>query len=321
VRPLEVAAPGAAPERPSQPAIPLARDPHRSQRLTPPAAGDWHRSMAVLTLRLLARIARNAAARHGSRLLLTPLRRTPSRDECGLLATARREWIPFAGLQIPVWLWEGASYRPPTVLLVHDWGGCAADLAAFVGPLRREGARVVAFDAPAHGAASGDCTDLGEIAAIVAMLLRRHAEWAPPRGIVAHGFGTLASTLAAATGAPVERFVFLAAAESHEPYLDSFRLETRLDEALLERVRLQVEARLGQTLESIRGARLVRNLERPLLAFHDADDAEIDIEHSRRLVDRWTGAQLVRTYGLGHRGLLHRDAVIAAAVEHLLVVP
>ncbi len=41
----------------------------------------------------------------------------------------------------------------PTVYLVHGWAGHAGQLAPFVAPARRAaGFRVVAFDAPSHGA-------------------------------------------------------------------------------------------------------------------------------------------------------------------------
>lgn len=319
--PLEVAARTAAHEPESRAMIPLSRDPSRSQRVEAGSERGWRRGLAALALRVVARFSRAATVRRGAELFLSPSRRSLNAKDGEVFAAARREWLPFGGQHFPLWIWEGASYRPPTVLLIHDWGGRAADLAAFVAPLRREGARVVAFDAPAHGEASGHQLDVVELAATVAILLRRHSEWAPPRGIVAHGFGALAATIAVATGGRAERLVYLAAAENFDPYLDSFRRETGLDEGLLEGVRQSVERRVGRTLESLRGGRLVCDLDRPLLAFHDADDPEVDWEHSRRLVDRWTGARLVRTYGLGHRGLLQRDAVVAATVEHLMAEP
>ncbi|MGZ5446135.1 MAG: alpha/beta hydrolase [Thermoanaerobaculia bacterium] len=45
------------------------------------------------------------------------------------------------------WSWgEG-----PAVLLVHGWGGHAAQFQSFVEPLVRAGFRAIAFDAPSHG--------------------------------------------------------------------------------------------------------------------------------------------------------------------------
>jgi hypothetical protein len=281
------------------------------------AERDWARSFAALSLRLRSQFSRASAVRRGAELFLSPARRALGRRGKEALAAARREWLPFAGRHFPFWIWDGASYRPPTVLLIHDWGGRAADLAAFVAPLRREGARVVAFDAPAHGEASGHQTDIVEFAATVAAMLRRHSEWAPPRGLVAHGFGALAATLAVATGARAERLVFLAAVESLDPYLEQFRRETGLGEPLLEAIRVDVERRVGRTFDSVRGGRAACALNRPLLAIHDADDAEVAWEHSRRLVDRWTHSRLQRTFGLGHRGLLDHGDVVTAAVEHL----
>lgn len=308
------AAPSAAPASPAS--VPISTS--RAALRAPRTERSWRYGLTALALRLLARCSREAAARRGATLFLTPPRRSPTPGAREVFAAGRRELLPFAGQHLPLWTWEGASYRPPTVLLIHDWGGRAADLAAFVAPLRREGARVVAFDAAAHGEASGQQTDIVDFAATVAVLLRRHSEWAPPRGVVAHGFGALAATIAVASGAPAERLVFLAAAENLDPYLERFRRQTGLDEGLLEGVRQCIERKVGRAFASLRGARLACELDRPLLAFHDADDPEVAWEHSRILVDRWNGARLERTFGLEHRGLLQREAIVATTVEHLL---
>lgn len=318
VSPLEAAVQSTAQASQRRAAIPSVPGPLLSPRTDGVPERSWRRGLATLSLRLLAHFSRTKAARRGAELFLSPPRRVLTAGEREVFSSARREWLPFAGEHFPLWIWEGASYRPPTVLLIHDWGGCAADLAAFVRPLRHEGARVVAFDAPAHGEASGHQTDVVDFAATLAVVLRRHSEWATPRGVVAHGFGALAATLAIASGAPAERLVFLAAAENFEPYLEQFRRETGLDEALVESVRQCVERRLGRTLESLRGARLACSLDRPLVAFHDADDLDVSSEHSRMLADRWTGARFVRTFGLGHHGLLSHEAVVQSAVGHLL---
>lgn len=282
-----------------------------------PAAAR-RRPVAALWLRALERISPEAAARRGEELLLAPPRAPLSEAERGVLALARCESVPFAGAHLPVWIWAGASYRPPTIFLIHDWGGRGADLAAFVAPLRAEGARVIAFDAPAHGQAPGRRTDVVEFASAVRRVLERHSEWSRPRGIVAHSLGAAAATIALAGGTGAERVVYLAAAENLDPYVDRFRRELGLSAALVGNVRRRVDRRFGLFRESLRGRTLARALALPLLAFHDADDCEIPAAHSETIVARWAGARLVRTIGLGHRGLLRHEGVVRAAVEHLL---
>jgi pimeloyl-ACP methyl ester carboxylesterase len=54
--------------------------------------------------------------------------------------------------EIAVYHWGKGGRR---ILLVHGWGGKAAQFFSFVGPLLDAGFEVIAFDAPAHGASSG----------------------------------------------------------------------------------------------------------------------------------------------------------------------
>src|SRR5438105_1441963 len=54
--------------------------------------------------------------------------------------------------EVAVYRWGKADRR---ILLVHGWGGKAAQFFSFVGPLLENGFEVIAFDAPAHGLSSG----------------------------------------------------------------------------------------------------------------------------------------------------------------------
>jgi pimeloyl-ACP methyl ester carboxylesterase len=54
--------------------------------------------------------------------------------------------------EVAVYRWGKADRR---ILLVHGWGGKAAQFFSFVGPLLESGFEVIGFDAPAHGLSSG----------------------------------------------------------------------------------------------------------------------------------------------------------------------
>ena len=56
-------------------------------------------------------------------------------------------------------MWRWGSRDAPAVLLVHGWGGNAAQMRAFVFPLLSAGYRVIAgtdFDDRLHGGMSGE---------------------------------------------------------------------------------------------------------------------------------------------------------------------
>jgi pimeloyl-ACP methyl ester carboxylesterase len=278
----------------------------------------WPVRLAGLGLRSIARLSPAAAARGAERLFLTPRRSKMPEREATWLAEARRETVEAGGRSIATWVWEGASYRPPTVLLVHGWGGRGSQLGAFVAPLRAQGARVVAFDAPAHGRSAGRQTNLIQFADTVAALLGRYSEWAPVRGIVGHSFGAAAATIALARGARAERVVLLAPAEDYSHFTGRFRRALGLDAPIIERMQRGIEQRIGVDWSDVRGGALAARLSQPALVIHDDQDREVPLAHGETIVKSWPGARLVRTSGLGHQRLLRDADVIDAAVGHLL---
>ena len=103
--------------------------------------------------------------------------------------------------------WPSESNNSPTVLLAHGWGGCAAQFAAWLKPLHEAGYRVLAYDAPAHGASEGTLASAPANAATLKAL----ADWSgqPLHGVIAHSLGAIATTLALAAGIQAQQLVFL----------------------------------------------------------------------------------------------------------------
>ena len=111
----------------------------------------------------------------------SPPRRKDSQREERVLAGAER-WSVAQHDSIAVYRWgEG-----PTVIVVHGWGGSAGQMTAFVEPLRDAGFSVVAFNAPGHGASTGNWLAIPRFAAALAAVERAHG---PLHAIIAHSLG------------------------------------------------------------------------------------------------------------------------------------
>lgn len=278
----------------------------------------WTARLAGLALRIVARVAPETAARRAADLFLTPPRTATPERERAWLAGAHRESHLVAGLEIATWVWDGASMGAPTVLLAHGWGGRGSQLGAFVAPLRSEGARVIAFDAPAHGASAGRKTNLIQFAETISSMLHRFSENGAVRGLVAHSFGAAAATIALAWNARLDRAVFVSPAEDFDHFTGRFRRALRLDAATVERMQRGIERRIGVEWSAVRGRTLAPRLSQPLLVIHDENDLEVPISHGETLASLWPQARLHRTDGLGHRRILRDADVVAAASRHLL---
>lgn len=242
--------------------------------------------------------------------LWTPRRRVPSPLQLRTMAMARSLELGFSGRKLRTYAWGDG----PTVLLVHGWGGIAAQLHAFVGPLVAAGFRVVAFDLPGHGRSSGSMTDLVEVGSII----RRVADWfGPVHAVIAHSLGAAATGIAVADGLEARHLVTVGAAvEPHRYWRYFLRALCLAPRAQLEADAL-LQARVGRSLEEISMIRNLRRARAELLVVHDEKDRWTDVKAARRLAGSKDGAQLLLTSGLGHARILEDRQVVEDVIAFL----
>jgi pimeloyl-ACP methyl ester carboxylesterase len=254
----------------------------------------------------LARVAPDVAARAAERLFFTPPRPRRSRGEA-ILGRARRFEVRVEGAAVAAWQWG----RGPAVILVHGWGGRAAQLSSFVTPLCERGFSAVAFDAPGHGRSGRGLSSAPEFAralrAVVGAVGRAHA-------VVAHSLGAVAVALAMRDGLDARRVVFLAPPADPPAWVGPFATRLGLAPAVVERMKQRSERRIGRRWRDLDLRRLVPSLEAPLLVIHDRDDAEVPFGDGASVASAWPGACLLETTGLGHQRVLRDPEVVARAV-------
>lgn len=265
----------------------------------------------IRALGALAGLSPRAAVGLATRLFfLAPPRLRVRPEEAAVLARARRGQLRVGGNTLPTWRWgEG---RP--VLLLHGWGGRAAQLAGFVSPLVEAGFSPVAIDAPAHGGSGGR---FASIPTFAHALLALADTLDRPAGLIAHSLGAAAGGLALARGLAPDRVVWLAPSAWPGRYFDQFMAAIGLDEARRAFARAEVEARLGVGFDQIELPRLPVERHRPALILHDVADREVPFSHGAAIAAAWPGAELLATQNLGHRRILSDADVIARSVRFL----
>jgi pimeloyl-ACP methyl ester carboxylesterase len=214
---------------------------------------------------------------------------------------------------------QGASYGGggALVYLVHGWGGWRGQLGALVDPLVEAGYRVVAFDAPSHGASdpgpegAGRSTILEFADALAAVV----AANGPAHAVVAHSLGATAAAYALGRGVTAERMVFVAPMADPLPYTRAFAGRLGFGERVRTRLVQRVERRVGMSMAAFDVPALARSVATPpLLLVHDRQDAETSWSDSAAIAQAWPSAHLVTTTGLGHRRLLRDPAVVTEVV-------
>jgi pimeloyl-ACP methyl ester carboxylesterase len=266
--------------------------------------------------RTLSAVSTGLAAKAAERVWFTPPRpRIPSAS-AAFLGTGTRADIAIHGNKVAAWSWG----QGPAVLLVHGWGGYAAQLESFVEPLVRAGFRAVAFDAPSHGAsgASRHGRRQATFFDFAEALVELARTVGPVAGVIAHSGGGTAVAWALRQGWTIPAAVFVAPMGSPVAYRRVFGEALSIPDRVLDRFAANVERRLGFTWPQLEVADVARVVETPpLFVVHDRDDRETSWRESQNIVAAWPDASMRTTTGLGHRRILRDPSVIAEAATFI----
>jgi pimeloyl-ACP methyl ester carboxylesterase len=214
--------------------------------------------------------------------------------------------VPHGDENIAVWDWgEG-----PTVLLVHGWNGCAAQMSRFVEPLVRAGYYVAALDLPAHGSSSGRRTNLAEFAEVIALLGRRVG---PVHGVIAHSLGAAAAAIALTRGLDAKRAVLLAPPSRPQPYVMAFADALGLSPARTSALLANID-RIAGGMDNIDLRSLGPSQRARALVLHDPADREVPVTEGKAVAEVWPGAIFEALPGRGHTRLLRDVDAVRKAV-------
>lgn len=265
-----------------------------------------------LALQLYGRMAPEKAGRLVNRMAFRPSRLPmPSRYEYLLDNADSYTQLQHGARTIPVYSWG----QGPVILGVYGWAGAGIQFGAWVNPLVEAGYRVVLFDAPAHGRAQGESTNLFEMAEVVA---RVAASVGRVHGVLAHSIGCIAAARAIADGLKPDYLVMLAPPVSLTAVMDNLGRQLGLSQDVLA-VHLQLmEERFGKSVwEQLDLEALSRTLTQRGLMVIDDDDTSISPDESERVFNNWENANVLRTRGLGHHRLLWSPMVVDTVLRDL----
>ncbi|MDX1458350.1 MAG: alpha/beta hydrolase [Marinobacter sp.] len=277
-----------------------------------PITRDFQHEALKLGLQLYSRVSRDGAARLVERLAFTPQRLPmPSRYEYLLDEADSHTQLHHGAHILPVYSWgEG-----PTVLGVHGWSGAGIQFGAYVKPLVKAGYRVVLFDAPAHGRAQGEQTDLYEMTEV---LMRVGQQFGPIHGIIAHSLGCIAAGRALVDGLPARHLVMLAPPATLSDVVNGLGAQLGLTDSALAEHRRRMEHRFGSHVwDRLALEDLVPRLMQQGLVVIDSDDTSVPEAQSARVYHNWPDAGLLRTRDLGHYRMLSHPTVVEPVIEYL----
>ena len=262
-------------------------------------------------MRVLSHASPGVASRVAADMFMTPRRhRTPERERALLAGATPFDVRLGDSTTIKAWSWGSG----PVVVLVHGWEGRGSQLTPFVRPLVETGHRVVAFDAPGHGASDGNRSSLPHFTYALRAVVAATEE---PHAVIAHSLGCAATTLALRDGMTANRLVFLAPPLEPVDYTARFGEVLALDSEIINRMRLRIEERFLRKWSDYSLSLTAKEMTAPLLVIHDRDDQETYWREGNALASIWPNARLITTEGLGHRRILREPALIEEAVRFI----
>ncbi|MCL7942818.1 alpha/beta hydrolase [Marinobacter sp. ATCH36] len=269
-------------------------------------------SATRLALQLYSRVSPRKAGHLVNRMAFRPSRLPmPIRYEYLLDNADSYTQLQHGSRTIPVYSWG----QGPVVLGVHGWAGAGIQFGAWIHPLVEAGYRVVLFDAPAHGRAQGESTDLFEMSEVTAKVA---ASVGRIHGVLAHSIGCIAVARAIADGLQPNYLVMLAPPVGLTAVMNNLGQQLGLSEEVLA-VHLQLmEERFGKSVwEQMNLEALSRSLTQRGLIVIDEDDTSISPDESERIYNNWENADVLRTRGLGHHRMLWSPMVVETVLRDL----
>lgn len=269
-----------------------------------------------LQLAVTSALAPAKAVETAARLFTTPPRHPHTARELELLATGERFEVATPKGAVVAWRF-GARGRP-VALLSHGWGGRGAQLRSFVPALLEAGYQPVVFDHLGHGASAGHESSLVHFTlGLEAVTQAIEQPGARVAAAIGHSLG------AAALGAWLNqtrremRVVLVAPPTSVQRYSGYFARRLGIPERIRSRMQQRLERRLGKPWKDFELPDSVARVRAQALVIHDAGDRDVAFSAGLSLARAWPDARLLRTHGLGHRGVLRDPSVVRDAIDYL----
>lgn len=204
----------------------------------------------------------------------------------------------------------------PLMLLIHGWGGGAAQMAPLAEHLASRGFCAVAPDLGGHGASPGRRISF---AGMVSDIRRLPAAFGKPVAVIGHSAGAMTMMAARQAGALAPRcWVGINAPLYPYPPITAIQRAINPPRRILGPCQQAFCAQFGLDLEAARrGALYASDGGPPMLLVHDVDDDQVRADDGSAIAACWPGADTRLTQGLGHHKTLWDEATVMAVGDFI----
>lgn len=191
--------------------------------------------------------------------------------------------------------WKGKGKK---VLLAHGWESNSARWKKLILHLRKSDAHIIAMDAPAHGASSGNLFDAVKYANCMNEVVKHYQ----PDYIIGHSVGGFATAIFLANYPnTIEKAIIMGAPSNLSDILDHYERLLKLSKKAAKAMRDGAIPRFGFSIDEVTlSDNFAKRITAKGLVIHDVDDNIAKFSDGKAIYENWKDAVFMETKGLGH---------------------
>ncbi len=195
-----------------------------------------------------------------------------------------------------------------TVVMMHGWSGRGSQFFKITEQLVKQGFRVLALDAPAHGESQLKRSHMLEFVDALEVVAKKYG---PIEAAIGHSMGGMAIFNAMKReGFSPSKLIIIGTPANIRNVVTDFCNRLKANAKVARGIINYIENRYDMEVENVSTDQLAAELNPAGLIIHDEHDLDVALENARITAAHWPRAELVVTSGLGHRKILmDRDVI------------
>ena len=236
------------------------------------------------------------SGRKAFELFCTPRKgKLKAKDQAYLTSTAKQRVLE--STKGPVYTYEWNPTGQKTVLLLHGWESNSARWRTIIPILEAHHFRVIAIDAPAHGASADPLFDMSKYGVFVDATVKAFQ----PNYLVGHSLGGgTACYFMAHYANDIEKLILLGVPSDLELMVQRFSGYLRLGRRSIKGLRKFFKSKFHREVPYFSAKNFVRSICIPTLIIHDKEDSIASVKDSIAYDALMNDSQLMITQGMGH---------------------
>ncbi len=216
--------------------------------------------------------------------------------------------VDFASGRIANIWGENGEENQPLILLIHGWESRGTAFYAIIEALVKQNYKVLAWNAPAHGASPGTKTQIFAMA--LALVEDLKEKQLAPHAMLGHSMGgAMLGLLNKYMNLPKCLVIISAPTFVRGVFSKTFKKYGMSDKAVAKSFEL-INAKGEYSVDEVSLVNSDLYKDKAVLVIHDENDKEVPFEEFTNLKNVWKEAVFYPTIGLGHRRII-RDEKLA----------